>query len=141
MSFIKQSTSNFEKSVSHLLKYGCISIACIFCEDIYNINNTKFLNHRNKTLFCNECGLDTIIPITIDSILFDLNNKERSLMRWVDKYKSTNNITRNKRDYKAYKMFKGVKLQSCIFIIYFTYILLIYLILNFQVCKLIMQIP
>ena len=29
---------------------------------------------------------------------------ERSLMRWVDKYKSTNNITRKKRDYKAYKM-------------------------------------
>ena len=25
-------------------------------------------------------------------------------MRWVDKYKSTNNITRKKRDYKAYKM-------------------------------------
>ena len=24
---------------------------------------------------------------------------ERSLMRWVDKYKSTNNITRKKRDY------------------------------------------
>jgi transposase-like protein len=29
---------------------------------------------------------------------------ERSLMRWVDKYKSTNNITRKKRDYKAYKI-------------------------------------
>ena len=28
----------------------------------------------------------------------------RSLMRWVDKYKSTNNITRKKRDYKAYKI-------------------------------------
>jgi hypothetical protein len=25
-------------------------------------------------------------------------------MRWVDKYKSTNNITRKKRDYKAYKI-------------------------------------
>jgi len=29
---------------------------------------------------------------------------EKSLMRWVDKYKSTNNITRKKRDYKAYKI-------------------------------------
>ena len=29
---------------------------------------------------------------------------ERCLMRWVDKYKSTNNITRKKRDYKAYKI-------------------------------------
>ena len=29
---------------------------------------------------------------------------ERSLMRWVDKYKSTNTITRNKQDYKAYKI-------------------------------------
>ena len=27
---------------------------------------------------------------------------ERSLMRWVDKYKSTNNITRKKRDYQHY---------------------------------------
>ena len=25
-------------------------------------------------------------------------------MRWVDKYKSTNNITRKKRDYKSYKI-------------------------------------
>ena len=29
---------------------------------------------------------------------------ERSLMRWVDKYKSTNNITRNKIDYTSYKI-------------------------------------
>ena len=28
----------------------------------------------------------------------------RSLIRWVNKYKSTNNITRKKRDYKAYKI-------------------------------------
>ena len=28
----------------------------------------------------------------------------RSLMRWVDKYKSTNNITRKKRDYTSYKI-------------------------------------
>ena len=29
---------------------------------------------------------------------------ERSLMRWVKKYKSTNNITRKKRDYTSYKI-------------------------------------
>jgi len=29
---------------------------------------------------------------------------ERSLIRWVDKYKSTNNITRKKRDYTSYKI-------------------------------------
>ena len=29
---------------------------------------------------------------------------ERSLMRWVDKYKSSNNITRKKRDYTSYKI-------------------------------------
>ena len=29
---------------------------------------------------------------------------ERSLMRWIDKYKSTNNITRKKRNYKSYKI-------------------------------------
>ena len=29
---------------------------------------------------------------------------ERSLMRWVDKYKSTNNITRKKRNYTSYKI-------------------------------------
>jgi len=29
---------------------------------------------------------------------------ERSLMRWVDKYKYTNNITRKKRDYTSYKI-------------------------------------
>ena len=34
--------------------------------------------------------------------IFDCS--ERSLMRWIDKYKSTNNITRKKRDYKAYKI-------------------------------------
>ena len=31
-------------------------------------------------------------------------SSERSLMRWVDKYKSTNNITRKKRDYTSYKI-------------------------------------
>ena len=29
---------------------------------------------------------------------------ERTLIRWVDKYKSTNNITRKKRDYTSYKI-------------------------------------
>ena len=29
---------------------------------------------------------------------------ERSLMKWIDKYKSTNNITRKKRDYTSYKI-------------------------------------
>ena len=29
---------------------------------------------------------------------------ERSLIRWVNKYKSTNHITRNKRDYTSYKI-------------------------------------
>ena len=29
---------------------------------------------------------------------------ERSLMRWVNKYKSTNHITRKKRDYISYKI-------------------------------------
>ena len=32
---------------------------------------------------------------------------ERSLMRWFDKYKSTNNITRKKRDYTSYKISNG----------------------------------
>ena len=31
-------------------------------------------------------------------------SSERSLMRWVDKYKSSNNITRKKRDYTSYKI-------------------------------------
>ena len=34
--------------------------------------------------------------------IFDCST--RSLMRWVYKYKSTNNITRKKRDYSAYKI-------------------------------------
>ena len=29
---------------------------------------------------------------------------EKNLMRWVNKYKSTNHITRKKRDYKSYKI-------------------------------------
>ena len=29
---------------------------------------------------------------------------ERSLLRWVDIYKSTNNITRKKKDYTSYKI-------------------------------------
>jgi len=33
-----------------------------------------------------------------------LGCSERSLMRWVDKYKSTNNIIRKKRDYTSYKI-------------------------------------
>ena len=36
---------------------------------------------------------------------------ERSLMRWVDKYKSTKNITRKKRDCTSYKITNSHKKQ------------------------------
>jgi len=77
MSYMKEATNNFEKSVFHLIKYGCIEIACIFCQETYNINNKNLLYHRDNTLFCYKCGIDTMIPITKDSILFDLNEEER----------------------------------------------------------------
>jgi hypothetical protein len=74
---MKEATNNFEKSVFHLIKYGCIEIACIFCQETYNINNKNLLYHRDNTLFCYKCGIDTMISITKDSILFDLNEEER----------------------------------------------------------------
>ena len=77
MSYMKEATNNFEKSVFHLIKYGCINIACIYCENTYNIKNKNLLYHRNKTLYCYECGIDAIIPITKDSILFCMNEEER----------------------------------------------------------------
>ena len=55
----------------------------------YKLSAVKyFLSHsKNKVQTCKIFGCS-----------------ERSLMRWVDKYKSSNNITRKKRDYKAYKI-------------------------------------
>ena len=55
----------------------------------YKLSAVKYyLSHsKNQVQTCNIFGCST-----------------RSLMRWVDKYKSTNNITRKKRDYTSYKI-------------------------------------
>jgi transposase len=55
----------------------------------YKLSAVKYyLNHsKNQVQTCKIFGCST-----------------RSLMIWVDKYKSTNNIARKKRDYKAYKI-------------------------------------
>jgi hypothetical protein len=75
MSYINEATDNFEKSVFHLIKYGCIDVACIYCQNTYKIQNKDLLYHRGETLFCYECGIDTMVPITKDSILYDMNKK------------------------------------------------------------------
>jgi hypothetical protein len=77
MSYIKEATNNFEKSVFHLIKYGCIDVACIYCQNTYKIQNKNLLYHRGQTLFCYECGIDAMTPITKDSILHDMNEEER----------------------------------------------------------------
>jgi hypothetical protein len=77
MSYINESTDNFEKSVFHLIKYGCIDVACIYCQNTYKIQNKDLLYHRGETLFCYECGIDAMVPITKDSILHNMNKEER----------------------------------------------------------------
>ena len=43
MSYINEATDNFEKSVFHLIKYGCIDVACIYCQNTYKIQNKDLL--------------------------------------------------------------------------------------------------
>jgi hypothetical protein len=74
---MKEATNNFEKSVFHIIKYGCIDVVCIYCENTYKIQNKNLLYHRDQTLFCYECGIDAMVPITKDSILNDMNEEER----------------------------------------------------------------
>ena len=64
MSYIKEATNNFNKSVFHLIKYSFLEVACIFCQNTYKIDNKALLYHRNNTLFCYECSIDAMIPIT-----------------------------------------------------------------------------
>ena len=77
MSYMNEATNNYDKSDFHLIKYGSINIVCIFCQHAYHINNKNLLYHRDKTLICYECGIDAMIPITKDSILFNMNEEER----------------------------------------------------------------
>jgi len=77
MSYINEATDNFDKSVFHLIKYSYIDVACIYCQNTYKIQNKNLLYHRGDTLFCYECGIDAMVPITKDSILNDMNEEER----------------------------------------------------------------
>uniref|UniRef100_A0A6C0CJP0 Uncharacterized protein n=1 Tax=viral metagenome TaxID=1070528 RepID=A0A6C0CJP0_9ZZZZ len=84
MSYMKESTNNFNKSVFHLIKYGCISVACIYCENTYKIQSKTLLYHRGETLFCYECGIDAMAPITEDSILYNMDETDRKeqIKKW-----------------------------------------------------------
>jgi hypothetical protein len=81
---MKETTNNFDKSVFHLIKYSSIEVACIYCKITYKIKNKNLLYHRNKTLYCYECGINVMVPITKDSILFDMNEEERKyqIKKW-----------------------------------------------------------
>jgi len=81
---MKESTNNFNKSVFHLIKYGCINVVCIYCENTYKIQSKNLLYHRGETLFCYECGIDAMAPITEDSILYNMDETDRKeqIKKW-----------------------------------------------------------
>lgn len=78
MSYLKEATNNLDNSIFHLIKYGNIELACIYCQNIHNLKNKELILHRNKTLYCYKCGIDAMIPITEDSVLNKMTNLERN---------------------------------------------------------------
>jgi len=72
LEYIKEATNNYNIAITNLNKFGIVSLGCIFCKEIYNIdkNINKFISNYNNTIVCKCCMIDAVIPIVPESKLF-----------------------------------------------------------------------
>jgi hypothetical protein len=75
--FLRETTNNSFKAKRHIHDNKELCIVCIYCKNFYTVMDVNSLICKNNTLICYECSMDTMIPITTDSILFSMNNIER----------------------------------------------------------------
>ena len=72
LEYIKEVSNNYNIAITNLNKFGIVSLGCIFCKEIYNIdkNINKFISNYNNTIVCKCCMIDAVIPIVPESKLF-----------------------------------------------------------------------
>ena len=70
MEYLNESINNVEKVKNKIQKDGIIEIGCVYCIAIYpRTKSMEDLQSINNKLICHICGMDTLIPITNDSVL------------------------------------------------------------------------
>ena len=70
MEYLSESTNNVEKVKNKIQKEGIIEIGCVYCVAIYpRTKSMEDLQSINNKLICHVCGIDTLIPITDESVL------------------------------------------------------------------------
>ena len=81
--YMKEVTNNMWKTIKHLEEKEYVSIGCIPCKTIETYSELDKLKKDfelqfdNCTMVCPKCFVDAIIPITEDSKLWNLNDRER----------------------------------------------------------------
>jgi len=76
--YMREVTNNASLAKACLMKYRSLDIACVNCLQIYRYFTYKSLKIiSNNTLVCNECSVDSMVPITTASCLYEMDPEER----------------------------------------------------------------
>ena len=89
--YIREVTNNASLAKACLMKYRSLDIACVNCLQFYRYFTYKDLTIiHNNTLVCNECNIDSMIPITASSCLYELapEEREKQLEDWREEWLS-----------------------------------------------------
>jgi hypothetical protein len=78
INYMREVTNNASLAKACLMKYRSLDIACVNCLKFYRYFTYKALKIiTNNTLVCNECSVDSMIPITTASCLYEMEPEER----------------------------------------------------------------
>ena len=77
--YISEVTNNGLTISNYLMRNRCIDIVCVYCQKFYRYFTYKALKITpQNSIVCNECNMDSMIPITPSSCLYDMNPDERT---------------------------------------------------------------
>ena len=105
INYIREVTNNASLAKICLMKRRSLDIACVNCVKFYRYFTYKDLNIiPNNTLVCNECNIDSMIPITASSYLYELTPEEREkqLEVWHEEWFSPIESDNEYEDYEDY---------------------------------------
>lgn len=78
MNAIKEITNNALTTRNYLNKYRQLDIACLYCVKMYRyFSNSNLYVISNNTLYCPVCHIDSLVPITPGSYMYDMEGDER----------------------------------------------------------------
>lgn len=88
LSYTRESTSNYDRSVEEIIKSGYVNLRCIHClnhcktSDLTNLELIPDMG--GYTILCGHCGEDTVIPVVPSSVLYEMNEEDQKeqLKQW-----------------------------------------------------------